>query len=110
MIIAITAQNSSTDSLPESRFGRAPYFLIVDDNNTISALENTVAGASGAVGPKAVALLINKGVKTVITGKIGENARIALEEAGITVFSFGDSTSVKEALEKFQKNELTQVK
>lgn len=110
MIVAITAPNASADSAPESRFGRAPYFLIFDEMNTISMVENIYAGSSGGVGPQAVTLLIKKGVKTVITGKIGENAKVALEEAGIAVYSYGNALTVREAFEKFRKDELVRIK
>jgi predicted Fe-Mo cluster-binding NifX family protein len=86
MKIAIPSKGTTLDSAPDDRFGRAPYFAVIDtDNQKFTSIENTAASAPGGVGPQAVGILSREGVQVVITGRIGGNALTALKEAGIEV-------------------------
>jgi predicted Fe-Mo cluster-binding NifX family protein len=86
MKIAIPSKGRTVDSVPDDRFGRAPYFAVIDsDSGKFASIENPAASAPGGVGPQAVGILSREGVQVVITGRIGGNALTALKEAGIVV-------------------------
>ncbi|MBP1928485.1 putative Fe-Mo cluster-binding NifX family protein [Methanolinea mesophila] len=86
MKIAIPSRGTSPDSAPDDRFGRAPFFAVIDtESGEFSTIENAAADASGGVGPQAVGLLSRLNIKVVIAGRIGGNALVALKEAGIEV-------------------------
>jgi predicted Fe-Mo cluster-binding NifX family protein len=110
MKICITSQGSSLDALAEERFGRAPFFIIVDtETGSFEALENQFAGASGGVGPKAAQVIIAHDVKALVSGMVGGNAHEVLQAAGIQVYVYRSGGTVKDALEQFNKKTLNPV-
>jgi len=95
------------DALAEERFGRAPYFMIIDsETGSPEAIENQFAGASGGVGPKAAQLLIDRKVAALVSGMVGGNAREVLIAAGIQMYTYRGGGTVKDALEQFAANKL----
>ncbi len=107
MKICITAQGPTPASRTEERFGRAPYFIIMDtETRAFEALENRFAGASGGVGPKAAQLLIAHGVGALVSGQVGGNAREVLVAAGIAMYVYRTGGTVMEAFEEFIGNRL----
>jgi predicted Fe-Mo cluster-binding NifX family protein len=109
MKVCITSQGATLDSPLEDRFGRAPYFIIAEsDNGSFDAVKNPYADGAGGVGPKAAQVLIAHGVKALISGQVGGNAREVLAAAGIAMYTCRAGGSVKEALDQFTKNKLAQ--
>jgi predicted Fe-Mo cluster-binding NifX family protein len=107
MKICITSEGSTLDSRAEERFGRAPYFMIIDtETGSAEAIENQFAGTTGGVGPKAVQLLIARKVTALVSGMVGGNAREVLKAAGIRMYTYRAGGSVKDALEQFMSNKL----
>lgn len=107
MKICITAQGATLDSPVEERFGRAPYFIIIDhETGAIDAIENPYADGAGGVGPKAAQILIAHDIKALISGQVGGNAREVLVAAGIAMYTYRTGGSVKDALDQFTKNTL----
>jgi predicted Fe-Mo cluster-binding NifX family protein len=107
MKICITSQGSTLDAPVEERFGRAPYFMIIDtETGSSEAIENPFAGATGGVGPKAAQLLIARKVAALVSGMVGGNAREVLMAAGIQMYTYQSGGSVKDALEQFTNNKL----
>ena len=107
MKICITSQGSTLDALAEERFGRAPFFIIVDtETGSFEALENQFAGGSGGVGPKAAQLLITREVKALVSGMVGGNAHEVLKAAGIYLYAYRAHGTVRDALERFNKKTL----
>jgi len=110
MKICITSQGSTLDALAEERFGRAPFFIIVDtETGSFEALENQFAGGSGGVGPKAAQLIIAHEVKALVSGMIGGNAHDVLQAAGIQLYVYRAGGTVRDALEQFNKKTLNPV-
>lgn len=106
MKICISATEGSLDSQIDPRFGRCPYFVIVDpENMQFEAVPNMAAGASGGAGIQAAQTIAGKGVKVIITGNVGPNAFQALSAAGIRIIT-GAFGTVREAVEKYKKGEL----
>jgi len=90
------------------RFGRCKYFVVVDSESMdFKALSNESVIASGGAGIKAAETIANQDVEIVLTGNIGPNAHSTLAAAGIKVFT-GASGTIKEAIERYKKNELSE--
>jgi predicted Fe-Mo cluster-binding NifX family protein len=107
MKICIAAQGATLDSPAEERFGRAPYFIIVEsENGSFDAIQNPYADGAGGVGPKAAQILIAHDVKALISGQVGGNAREVLVAAGIAMYTYRAGGSVKDVLDQFTKNTL----
>lgn len=99
MIVAVTAQEGRIDSPVDSRFGRAPFFMIANsDTMEVYAHDNAKGvDASNGAGTGAAQLLSAEKVQIVYTGKVGPKAAEALEKAGIK-FVEDVSGSVEEVL------------
>lgn len=84
MRIAVAATGESLDSAVCDRFGRCPFFLIVEsDAMTFEAILNPASTVIGGAGPAAVQGLASRGVEVAIAGEFGPKAQHALELAGI---------------------------
>lgn len=103
MKIAVSAMGGSLDSLVSEKFGRAPYFVIVDtETMQFTPLLNGAESMSGGAGPEAVRQVSSHGVTAVLTGQLGPNAKTALEAAKITgVVGISGSKTVKQAVEDY---------
>ena len=105
MKVCITAQGATPDALIDERFGRAPYFILMDTaSGTWEALSNPFAAGGGGVGPKAAQLLIAHGAKALITGQVGGNAQEVLVAAGISIHTTTGSKTARQACEEFEKS------
>lgn len=109
--IAITSAGPNPESTVERQFGRAPWFMIYDPgSDDWQAVDNSsTARAPGGAGRKAAEALARRGVRIVITGQCGSNARRALSAAGIRIFQASDRT-VKAALRDYQAGKLRELK
>jgi predicted Fe-Mo cluster-binding NifX family protein len=107
MKLCFTAKGTTLNTLMEERFGRAPYFIIVESKTeSIEAIKNPYADGAGGVGPKAAQLLIAHEVKVLISGQVGGNAKEVLAAAGIAMYIYNAGGSVKDAFDQFTKNTL----
>jgi predicted Fe-Mo cluster-binding NifX family protein len=101
MKIAVTASAPGIDGAIDPRFGRCPYFLIVDtETMEFEAVENPYISASGGAGIQAAQLVASKGAKTVLTGSCGPNAFQTLTAAGVEVVT-GASGPIRAAVESY---------
>jgi predicted Fe-Mo cluster-binding NifX family protein len=109
MKIAICARGQGLKAEVDERFGRCPYFVLVDmdSRQVLESIENSNAEASGGAGPQAAQLLSRHGVEVVALGNVGPNAVAALEAAGIAAYS-GISGTVN-TMQKFAEGTLTKV-
>lgn len=108
MKIAVTAQQGRIDALVDSRFGRAPFFMIADSETmNVYAHDNSegVKAGNGA-GTSAAQLMAEQKVDVLYTGKVGPKAAEALEKAGIKVIE-ETTGSVEEVLTAALRNILT---
>jgi predicted Fe-Mo cluster-binding NifX family protein len=75
MKIAVSASSPNLESPVDPRFGRCPYYVIIDpESMTFEAVENPHVGASGGAGIQAAQLVAQKNVEAVLTGSCGPNA------------------------------------
>jgi predicted Fe-Mo cluster-binding NifX family protein len=105
-LICITAREPDLNAEVDSRFGRCPYFLLVNPNTfEFVALENTNAEAEGGAGTQASQFVISNNVKALLTGSVGPNAFETLSTAGIEIYT-GVSGTVRQAIEAYKAGKL----
>jgi len=110
MKVAITSKGKTVDSEIESRFSRSPFFLIGDpETGDFRAFENPGASAKDAACVDAVKFLVGKGVGAILTGNVGHNAFVTLQDATIRIY-LGATGTVRSALEDFKKRRLSRAK
>lgn len=105
MKIAVSSTGGSINALVEERFGRAPYYVIVDPTTMRFGLESnpSVTSAHGA-GPKTATLVHDRGATVVLTGRVGPKAKQALDALGITVVE-GATGTVRQAVEVYLREQ-----
>lgn len=110
MKIAVTAHGQDSKAKVDSRFGRADYFILYDqESDTWECAPNTqnLEAAHGA-GIQAGQALLKTGAGVLLTGHVGPKAFKVLSAGRVQVYSFGDRTgTVSEAVEDFQAGKLT---
>ena len=107
MKIAVSASGQDLSSQVDPRFGRAPYFLVVDaETMEFQVVDNReTMGFSHGAGPQAVQKIVDYQPKALLTGNCGPNAFRALQAAGIEVVMNVTGT-VKEAIQRYRAGEL----
>lgn len=106
MKICVSAASNSLDSPIDPRFGRCPYFVIVDSENMqFEAVPNMASDATGGAGIQAAQTIASQGTEVLITGNVGPNAFQALSAAGIKIVT-GAFGTVREIVEKYKRGEL----
>ena len=111
MKICITSSDLNLNSPVDSRFGRAQYFLILDEKGNLEeAISNHGVLTRGGAGIAAAQKIINQGVKILITGNIGSNAIGVLETTNIEIFLCPFNIKVKEAFLMWKNDKLTLIK
>lgn len=108
MKIAVTSSGKTLESVVDERFGRAPYFLIVEGEE-VEVLENPNLSAGGGVGVQTSQMLADKGVDAVIAGNFGPKAYEVLEAAGIKAYSVSGK-KVSQAVGLLNQGKLEPVK
>lgn len=105
--IAISASGTDLKAQVDPRFGRAPYFLLVNPETmeceVVPNLPNLQA-AQGA-GTQAAALVARHRPAAVLTGHCGPKAFHTLQAAGIPVV-VGVAGSVGQAVEQYRQGKL----
>lgn len=106
MKICVSASTNSLEAPVDPRFGRCPYFMIVDSETLqFEAVPNMASGAMSGAGIQAAQTIASKGVKVLITGNVGPNAFQALSAAGIKIVT-GASGTVRDVIERYKRGEL----
>lgn len=109
MKIAVSATENHLNAPVDPRFGRAAYFIFVNPETLESEIvPNSNVDGYGGVGVQSAQLIIERGAQAVITGSCGPNAFQVLEAGGIAIYE-GEQGTVKEVVEKFNKNQLVPV-
>jgi len=87
MKICITASGHGLDARVDERFGRAPFFVLVDpDTMQHETIANPAMDAGQGAGIAAAQSVAQKGVNAVLTGFVGPKAYAALQAAGIAIY------------------------
>ncbi len=107
MKIAVASSGKSLDSLVDARFGRCPYFLIIDSKTEKFEVIKNVSGQEfRGAGISAAQAIVNKGVKVAIAGNFGPNAVNVLSSSEVEIFGGVSSVTISEILEKYKRGKL----
>ncbi|RUM47677.1 MAG: dinitrogenase iron-molybdenum cofactor biosynthesis protein [Desulfocapsa sp.] len=90
MKIAISAVEGSLDSQVDPRFGRAAWFLLIETETgeLYETVDNSIGKeAAHGAGISAAALVADKGVQAVLTGRVGPKAVPVLEKANVQIIN-----------------------
>ncbi|TFH52015.1 MAG: dinitrogenase iron-molybdenum cofactor biosynthesis protein [Methanothrix sp.] len=110
MKVCVTAGASGLDAPMDPRFGRCPFFVVVDlDSMSENSIPNSNVMASSGAGIQAAQEIAKQGVSALITGNIGPNAMQTLSAASIDVYQHLEAGSVRDVVEKFKRGELTKI-
>ncbi len=108
MKIAVSSTGKNLSSQVDEIFGRCPYFLIAEIENKkikgVETVENISRNQTGGVGISVAQMIVEKGVRVVITGNIGPRALDVLKQFKVDIFN--GSGSVEENLQKFIEGKL----
>jgi len=106
MRIAISATGTDLEAQVDPRFGRCEHFIIFDPETLQQeALDNPNAMGGGGVGIATAQMIVDKGVRAVLTGHCGPNAYQVLSAAGIQVITDVTGT-VQEAIDGYRAGRL----
>ncbi len=109
MKIVISSSGPDMDSAVDPRFGRAAYFLIVDSESgkLLESIDNSEGrDAAQGAGIGAASLVAEKGVRAILTGRVGPKAMAVVEKANIEVVS-NVSGTVRDAVAQFRSGALS---
>lgn len=106
MKIALSAMAPTLDAEVDPRFGRCPYFIIVDpETMEFESMENSNAMAAGGAGITTAQMVADKGVEIILTGNCGPRAYQTLSAAGVQVIT-GVVGRIRDAVEAYKAGKL----
>ncbi len=106
MKICIPVVSKSMSSMLSPSFGRAPFFLFIDlENSQHEFVQNPAINFPRGAGISAAQLVVERGASAVLTQNIGPRAYEVLVNYGVKVYGVVASNA-QEALEKFKRNEV----
>ena len=111
--VAVPAlDDAGLEAMVDPRFGRAPYFVILDvkAGEVLNVLPNTAAGAAHGAGTGAARIMADNQVNAVIAGRFGPKALQALQASGVEQWMVPDGLTVAQTLEKLRAGELSRVR
>ena len=109
MKVVVSATDQSIDAPMDQRFGRAPWFVLVDsETGEWSAHANAAVESGHGAGIEASRTVAGLGAEAIITGDVGPNAHRTLQAAGIPVYS-ARGTTVREAVTALGEGSLPQL-
>ncbi len=111
MIIGICAKKHGLESDVADRFGRAEYYVLFNtETKETRTIENTAKNSASGAGGRAVRLLDENGVGVALAPELGPKAMDAIKAFEIRAYSYGESKTVKEALENYEAGILKEFK
>ena len=112
MKIAISSTGKDLESEVDAKFGRCPYFLIVEIENkeikNVQAIKNTAAGQRGQAGITSAEIIAKEKVETLITTNLGPRAFSIFEQFEIKIYQ-GEG-KINDVIQRFIKGELVEIK
>lgn len=107
MKLAIALKENEYNSSVDERFGRAPFFIIIDsDTKEFEIIENEAKDEATGAGLKAVKNLLKHEIDIIIAGEIGPKAGELIYDLEIPTFKFKDLEKVDEIVKAFNENTL----
>jgi predicted Fe-Mo cluster-binding NifX family protein len=109
MEVCVTSGAPGLDAPADLRFGRCPFFVVVDmDNATVESIANRSAEEGNGAGIQTAQAIAGLGLAAQITGDVGPNALQTLSAADIGVYKHHGGT-VRDVVEQFQRGELPKI-
>ena len=106
MKLAVCASGDNLQANADPRFGRCPYFVIVDSETMEFTAIETPGGTQGSgAGIAAAQVVARTDAEAVIAGNYGPNAHKVLSEGGLKAYT-GARGTVKETVEAFRAGQL----
>lgn len=111
MKVAFTTSGDDLGAPLDTRFGRAPKFLVYDlDTNTFHVIDNQQnLNAGQGAGIQAAESVVRAGAKAVVTGHCGPKAFRVLSAAGLKVYNT-EAATVSEALDRYRSGKLVEAR
>ncbi len=107
--MVIPAAGQDLNAMVDSRFGRAPFYILYDlKTETFEAVPNQAAMAGGGAGTMAAQAVLSMGADTVVSDNVGPNAFQVLAAAGIRILRAVPGT-VAETVDRLKKGELEEL-
>jgi predicted Fe-Mo cluster-binding NifX family protein len=109
-VVAVSTQSDSgLAAVMDPRFGRAPFYTLVDlqSGEVISTLPNAAREEAHGAGTTAARIISDSGARAVIAGRFGPKAEQALVMLGIELWTAPDGLTAKQAIERLKAGELT---
>ncbi len=109
MKIVFTTSGNDLNAPLDSRFGRAPKFLVYDvQSGDIQIIDNQKnLNAEQGAGTQAAETVIKLGAKALVTGHCGPKAFRVLAAAKVAIYNT-DVPTVNEALELYRAGKLSE--
>lgn len=104
MIICLTTQGADVTAPMDTSFGRAQFFLFVEEDGTLIRAVKNEPSAHGA-GVQAAQTVVENGAGALITARVGPNAHRGLAAAGIAIH-LRDTGTAAEALDEYKNGRL----
>ena len=112
MKIAISSTGKTLENEVDTKFGRCPYFLIVEIENkkikNFKAIENTATAQSGGAGITAGEIVAKQKVDAIITINLGPRAFSVFEQFGIKIYQ--KQGKIKDVVQDFIEGKLKEIK
>ena len=106
MKVAISATGETLDSYIDRRFERCPYFVIIDtETMNYESKSNIGTVKKDGTGSTALDIILNNGVRAVITGDMRRQAYKILSDADKKIIT-GVSGQIRSVVKEFRINEL----
>ena len=106
MKVAVAASGEDLQAKADPRFGRCPYFVIVDSETMeFTAVANPGGTQGSGAGIAAAQVVARTDAEVVIAGNFGPNAYKVLAEGALKAYT-GASGTVKDAVEAFRAGSL----
>jgi predicted Fe-Mo cluster-binding NifX family protein len=106
MKIAVSSTGPTLEDPVDPRFGRCPFFLIVNPATMeFEALPNANARLGGGAGIQSAKFVIEKGATVILTGSCGPNAVQVLEQGSVHIVT-GISGIVTQVVQQFAAGSL----
>jgi predicted Fe-Mo cluster-binding NifX family protein len=107
MIVALSVTGSESPATIDTRFGRAPWFLLYDTETSEERfIQNLSAEAGTGAGTGAVQILADADVDCVIGAEPGPKASDALDSLRIDAFNPGTISDANAAITAWQEKKL----
>jgi predicted Fe-Mo cluster-binding NifX family protein len=111
MTIAISANGPTMESDLDPRFGRAQYYIIINEDTgepitTINNSENV--NTAGGAGTSAAQIMAKHNVTNVISGNFGPNASIGLKALNIKMLQ-SPTKKIKDIFVDFREGNLKEI-